>query len=111
MKSSQKNTKKAETQPATQTFHSTLRSKAEVHKALEQRYTLRVERFADELEAARIVVLSLNDFVYDVLARPEIKTLAKPGAAVVRTLIAERGMSTFTANRVWNEFKALATAQ
>jgi len=44
----------------------------------------------------------------EVLARPEIKTLAKPGAAVVRTLIQEKGMSTFTANRVWNEFRAVA---
>jgi hypothetical protein len=111
MKTSSKSSKKASTKPAQPTFHSTVRSKADIHKALEQRDSLRVERFSDELEAGRIAVIALNDFIFDVLARPGIKTLAKPGAAVVRVLMAERGMSTFTANRVWNEFKAMATAQ
>ncbi len=106
-----KNQKKADKKPAQPTFHSTVKSKAEVHKALEQRDSIRVERFSDELEALRLVVLALNDFIFEVLARPEIKTLAKPGAAVVRTLIQEKAMSTFTANRVWNEFRAVATAQ
>ena len=55
------------------------------------------------------MVLAVDDFIFEVLARPEIKTLAKPGATVVRTLISEKGMSTFTANRVWHELKAVAT--
>lgn len=86
-------------------LYSKLKPKADVRKALERRDALRVERYSDELEAARVVALALDDFILEVLGRAEIRTLAKPGAAVVRTLIQEKGMTPFTANRHWNEFR------
>lgn len=51
--------------------------------------------------------LTLEGFIFEVLARPAVKALAKPGAAVVRT-ITEKGMNRFTATRHFAEFKLVA---
>lgn len=105
MKTAKQNGKKAKASQPKPTFQDGLKSKAEAKKALETRDALAVERYSDELEAKRFVVLALDDFIYEVLARPAIKAMPKPGAQVVRTLITEKGMTPFTANRHWNEFR------
>jgi hypothetical protein len=105
MKTAKQNGKKTSNKPAKPTFQSGLRTKAEAKKALEQRDQIAIDRYDEELKAKREQVLALDDFIYTVLGRPEIKAMPKPGAAVVRTLITEKGMTTFTANRHWNEFR------
>jgi hypothetical protein len=64
MKNSQKNTKKAEANQHSRCSTDHSGPKAAVHKALEHRGTLRVERFSDEWEAARLVVIALNDYIW-----------------------------------------------
>ena len=39
-----------------------------------------------QLKAKREQVLAMDDFIYEVLARPAIRAMPKPGAAVVRVL-------------------------
>ena len=100
-----KSTKKAAAKQQQPTFHSGLLTKSEAKKALEARDQIALDRYADELKAKREQVLALDDFIFEVLARPAIKAMPKPGAAVVRTLITEKGMTPFTANRHFAEFK------
>jgi hypothetical protein len=99
------NGKKTSTKP---TFHIELKSKAEAKKTLEQRDQMAIDRYADELKAKREQVLALDGFIFQVLARPAIKAMPKPGAAVVRALITEKGMTRFTAARHFAEFKLVA---
>ena len=108
MKTAKKNGKKARASQPKPTFHDGLRTKADAKKALEARDEIALDRYADELKAKREQVLALDDFIYTVLSRAEIKTMPKPGAAIVRALMVERGMSQFTAARHFAEFKLVA---
>ena len=105
MKTTQPNGTKTSTKPANPTFHRGLRSKAEAKKNLEARDQIALDRYQDELKTKREAILALDDFIFEILARPNVKALPKPGAQVVRTLIQEKGMTVFTANRHWQEFK------
>jgi hypothetical protein len=87
------------------TFHDGLKTSTDARKALEARDKIAVERYSDELEAKRLTNLVMIDYLFDILARPGIKAMPKPGAAVVRTMITEKGLTPFTANRYWAEFK------
>lgn len=91
-------------------FVSTLVTKAKAVAALEQRDQLAIKRVEDELKARRDAVWALDLFIWSILERPDFKTLAKPGAAVVRVLKTEKGMTNFTANSAWNEFRLVCTA-
>jgi len=90
MKTAKKNGKKAKVSQRKPTFHSGLKSKADAKKALEARDQIALDRYDEELKAKREAVLALDDFIYEVLARPAIKAMPKPGAQVVRTLITEK---------------------
>lgn len=103
-----KNTKKAKVSQPKPTFHDGLKSKTEAKKTLEQRDQIALDRYADELKAKREQVLALDDFIYEVLNRPAVKSMQKPGAHVVRALIQEKGMTMFTASRHFAEFKLVA---
>jgi hypothetical protein len=105
---SKRNGKKANTSQPKPTFHDGLKSKAEAKKALEQRDQIALHSYAEQLKARREQVLALDDFIFEVLARPAVKAMPKPGAAVVRTFITEKGMSLFTATRHFAEFKLVA---
>jgi hypothetical protein len=107
---SKRNAKKAKASQPKPTFHDGLKSKAEAKKALENRDQIALDCYAEELKAKREQVLALDDFIFEVLARPAVKAMPKPGAAVVRTLITEKGMTLFTATRHWNEFRLVCVA-
>lgn len=105
MKAAKTTRTKTSTKQQHPTFHSGLLTKPEAKKALEARDQIALDRYAEELKAKREEVLALDDFIFEVLARPAIKAMSKPGAAVVRTLITEKGMTPFTAARHFAEFK------
>lgn len=109
-KSAKNNTPKAATTEAkTPVSTLTLVAKPKALAALEQRDQLALKRTEDELKARRDAVWALDLFIFSVLERPEFKILAKPGAAVVRVLKTEKGMTNFTANSAWNEFRLVCT--
>jgi hypothetical protein len=100
---------KAATKEAAASFLSTLTTKAKAVAALAQRDQIAIQRVEEELKARRDAVWALDEFIWSVLERPDFKTLAKPGAAVVRVLKTEKGMTNFTANSAWNEFRLVCT--
>ena len=75
--------------------------------ALEARDEQKMANYRDELAADREKRLALFDAMYSILERPEFKSNPKPGMALVRVLVNEHGMSQFTANNRWQEFKSL----
>jgi hypothetical protein len=88
-----------------------VKSRDELVAELERRDDTKVQRFRESLSEETRKVIELDDFIYSVLERPEIKSLPKPGMAVIRVLTNERGLSQFTANNRWNEFKLICLGQ
>ncbi|MFB3815545.1 MAG: hypothetical protein ACE14L_15685 [Terriglobales bacterium] len=88
-----------------------VKPRKELLAELERRDEMKVQRFRESLSEETRKVIELDDFIYSVLERPEIKALPKPKMAVIRVLTNERGLSKFTANNRWNEFELICLGQ
>ncbi|MFB3813495.1 MAG: hypothetical protein ACE14L_05230 [Terriglobales bacterium] len=93
--------------PKTPTWVANLKPRKVLVEALVDRDEQKVARYRNELAADREKRLALFDTMYSILERPEFKSNSKPGMALVRVLVNEYGMSQFTANNRWQEFKSL----